>query len=469
MLFAVTVCSMPLLAQNFIWTLTSAPTNLTWDSVASSSDGTKLVAVDGPDGIIITSTNSGKTWTQAGSTNLPLSSIWQSIASSSDGAKLVTAEFGIFTSTNSGATWTQASSPQYLNALVVASSSDGIKLVEAGEGGIYTSTNSGMTWNPTSETDNYYWNSVASSSDGTTLAAVVAFGHIYTSTNSGVTWNIYWLTLNWQSIASSSDGTKLVAASAGSGPYGTSEDGIYTSTNSGTTWTKTSAPHMGWLSVASSADGNKLAAVVDGGGIYASTNSGATWTQTSAPYAGWQSIASSSDGNKLVAAVYGGGIYTGFAPIYPILSIVQLTNTPPATATPIIVNGFIVGVNMTASGNGYTVAPAVSFNDVSGHGATAYAQISNGSVTNIVITDAGIGYSFNATINIPAAASLNVVIPSAENLMVGQNYQLQITYDLNNWTSYGAVFTATNTAWTSTDFWDVATTNRMFFRLQMFE
>ena len=466
MLVAIAVCSTPLVAQNFTWTLTSAPTNLTWESVACSSDGTKLVAVDdGLYAIIITSTNSGKTWTQA--PPFSVNGDWQSVASSSDGTKLVAgSSWGIYTSTNSGATWTQ-SSPSYLSAYAVASSSDGTKLVELG-GGIWTSTNSGTTWNPTSETVEYYWQSVASSADGTKLAAVIAYGGIFTSTNSGVTWeNSYWPILNWQCVASSSDGTKLVAVSVGSGLEGKSEDGIYTSTDSGTTWTKTSAPHMGWLSVASSSDGTKLAAVVDGGGIYTSTNSGATWTQTSAPYLAWQSIASSSDGNKLVAAVYGGGIYTGFAPIYPVLSIVQLTNTPPATATPIIVNGFIVGVNMTAPGNGYNVAPTVSFNDVSGHGATAYAQISNGLVTNIVITDAGFGYSSNATINIPAAASLNVVIPSAENLMVGQNYQLQITYDLNNWTSYGSAFTATNTAWTSADFWVVADADRMFFRLQM--
>jgi hypothetical protein len=159
-------------------------------------------------------------------------------------------------------------------------------------------------------------------------------------------------------------------------------------------------------------------------------------------------------------------------PVYPTLSIAQIfTNTPSATATPIVTNGFIVRANLTAPGSGYTIAPSVSFNDVSGHGATAYAQISNGSVTNIVITDAGSEYSSNTTINIPAAASLslNVVIPSAKNLMLGQNYQLQITDDLNNWTSYGSVFTATNTTWTSTDFWVVATTNRMFFRLKMFE
>ena len=477
MLVATTVCSTPLVAQNFTWTQTSAPTNLTWVSVASSSGGTKLVAVDdGQDGIIITSTNSGKTWTQ--SPSLWVNTDWLCVASSSDGTKLVAGGwYGIYTSTDSGTTWTQASSTRYLECAAVASSSDGTKLVELQSvysgGGIYTSTNSGMTWNPTSETDNYFWNSVASSSDGTKLAAVMRDG-IFTSTNSGATWtqNYYAGELNWLCVASSSDGTKLVAASAGSGPSGTSEDGIYTSTNSGQTWTQwtqTSAPHLGWLSVASSSDGTKLAAVVDGGGIYTSTNSGATWTQTSAPYLAWQSIASSSDGNKLVAVVYGGGIYTGFSPVNPVLSIVQLTNTPPATASPIIVNGFIVGVNMTASSNGYTEAPAVSFNDVSGHGATAYAQISNGSVTNIVITDAGFGYSSNATIKIPPAAFINVVIPSANNMMVEQNYQLQISYDLNNWTSYGSVFAATNTTWTSTDFWDVANTNRMFFRLQMLE
>jgi hypothetical protein len=170
-----------------------------------------------------------------------------------------------------------------------------------------------------------------------------------------------------------------------------------------------------------------------------------------------------------VAAVYGGGIYTGLAPVYPILSIVQLPNTPPATATPIIVNGFIVGVNMTAPGSSYAVAPTISFSDVSGHGATAYAQISNGSVTNIIITDAGSGYSSNAIINITPAAFLNVVIPSAQSLMVEQNYQLQISHDLINWTGYGSVFTATNTAWTSTDYWDVANTNQIFFRLQMLQ
>lgn len=158
-------------------------------------------------------------------------------------------------------------------------------------------------------------------------------------------------------------------------------------------------------------------------------------------------------------------------PVYSTLSIIvqSPTNTSSATAIPIVVNGFIVGATLTSSGSGYTSIPAVSFGDVSGNGATAYAQMSNGSVTNIVITDAGSGYSSNAVIDISAIPIISVVIPSANNLMLGQNYQLQTANDLNNWISYGAVFTATNTTWTSTDYWDVAATNMLFFRLQMLQ
>jgi hypothetical protein len=72
----------PALGQN--WTLTSAPTN-GWFSVASSADGTKLVAVGNPS--IYTSTDSGTTWMLA---SAPANS-YSSVASSADGTKLVAA------------------------------------------------------------------------------------------------------------------------------------------------------------------------------------------------------------------------------------------------------------------------------------------------------------------------------------------------------------------------------------------
>jgi len=72
-------------------------------SVASSADGTKLVAVAGFSGHIFTSSDSGATWTQTGTPQ-----DWMSVASSANGTKLVAVgESGISTSSDSGVTWTR--------------------------------------------------------------------------------------------------------------------------------------------------------------------------------------------------------------------------------------------------------------------------------------------------------------------------------------------------------------------------
>lgn len=222
------------------WTQTSAPTNQYWFSIASSSDATKLVVSTGGSiygSGIWTSTNSGLTWIQ---TSAPTNGDYSySVASSADGSKLVAVDTFVETiniSTNSGFSWTQSSAPAKAWRCV-ASSSDGTKLVAGTQGssdGIFTSTNSGFTWalSPDSATLEKGWFCVASSSDGNKLVAIASSGllvngksvlPIYGSTNSGVSWvktsapaTGYW------SIASSSDGTKLVAVSA----YGE----IYTAT-----------------------------------------------------------------------------------------------------------------------------------------------------------------------------------------------------------------------------------------------
>ena len=234
-----------------------------------------------------------QTWTQTSALN----NYWYAIASSADGTKLVAEVVGggIYTSTNSGINWVLTTAPtNYWQG--VASSADGVKLVAAvNSGGIYTSTNSGTTWMQQTNAPSLGWNTLASSADGTKLIAAVGLGGgpIYTSTNSGVTWTQTSAPITnwWTSVASSADGKNLAAAEHGGSPDFVG--GIYTSTNSGATWTLTSAPLKEWLSIASSADGTKLVAADYMGlsPIYTSANSGATWMTNNTPKLNWSSVA----------------------------------------------------------------------------------------------------------------------------------------------------------------------------------
>jgi hypothetical protein len=285
-----------------------------WTYLASSSDGTKLVAV-GPDGIF-TSVDSGATWVIRDST----SRSWQAIASSGDGTKLVAAVYGgqIYTSVDSGATWVPRDSQR--EWVSIASSSDGVKLVAAVVNGlIYTSNDSGVTWVPRDSSRG--WVSVASSSDGAKLVAVVYCGYsgacsgygdsIFTSTDSGVTWVPQIVPLDdYSSVASSSDGSKLVSVAFGLNSSGQ----IYTSSDSGVTW-EAKGNSRNWVSVASSCDGTKLVAVSNNtvfaksGNLFISQNSGASWKQMD-KLRDWVSVASSCDGKKLVASAKNDHIYT---------------------------------------------------------------------------------------------------------------------------------------------------------------
>jgi hypothetical protein len=265
-----------------------------WQSVASSADGTKLVAVAYGD-YIYTSADGGANWIARDSSRL-----WKSVASSADGARLVAAVpyGGIYTSSDGGVTWTGQSSPG-LNWSSVASSADGMRLVAAVAGGpIYTSIDGGQTW-ATGPSQN--WASVASSEDGTRLVAVVNGGQIYTSAG-GTTWTLQTLspTRNWSSVASSGDGTMLVAVAANAQ--------IHTSADSGAHWIVRDSIRN-WKSVASSADGTTLVAAVSGGQIYRSIDSGANWVAQESNQS-WSSVASSADGTKVVAAVSPGQVYT---------------------------------------------------------------------------------------------------------------------------------------------------------------
>ncbi len=309
------------------WTQIDAP-NRMWTSIASSADGSKLVATSLGWSYYI-STNSGTTWSsnrepQFGS---DLGS-WSCVASSADGEKFVAAAAGsIWASTNSGVNWTSNNIPGVSGFTAVASSADGIRLVAAAggrssiSGPICVSTDSGSTWAQTTAPIGY-WTSVASSADGTKLAATdggsnlgTNGGSIYLSSDSGAHWAPASAptNLNWSDIASSADGSKLVAVSL---PLLINNNvvfaPIYTSTDSGSTWVSNNVPGGSWVSVACSADGNKLVAAAQQAApnIFTSTNSGGTWASDGVPDDTLNSVAGSADGNKSVAvAVLGGGIY----------------------------------------------------------------------------------------------------------------------------------------------------------------
>ncbi len=141
-----------------------------------------------------------------------------------------------------------------------------------------------------------------------------------------------------------------------------------------------------------------------------------------------------------------------------------------AVATAQLDHGFVVGAAMTDGGCGYTDTPLVLIQGGGGTGATATAVVSNGIVVNIAITDAGIGYTSTPAIYIYSPFGLQIglvkaVMPSFSDLLIGTNYQLQISGDLLNWTNQGAPFTATNAAMLYPQYWDVDNWNSLFFRL----
>jgi hypothetical protein len=128
--------------------------------------------------------------------------------------------------------------------------------------------------------------------------------------------------------------------------------------------------------------------------------------------------------SQMVAGVWGTGDFR-----------LALSPVPAqAFATPQVVNGFVVGVTVTAGGSGYVTAPAINIYGDVGSNATAVASISSGIVTNISITEAGIGYTNIVTVQIdppPAAAVSPSVQPimrvDSANLAPYDNYQIQFT------------------------------------------
>lgn len=120
-----------------------------------------------------------------------------------------------------------------------------------------------------------------------------------------------------------------------------------------------------------------------------------------------------------------------------------------ATAAATVVNGFVVRIDVTEFGCGYTNVPTVQILGGGGSGATAIAQVSNGMVTGITVTDAGVGYTNTPTVWIgspPLLPSVLSIVASAVRVTMqvwpGNNYVLESSTDSQTWTQAEPQFTA---------------------------
>jgi hypothetical protein len=173
------------------WNPSASAPNTGWAWVASSGDGTKLAAAVNDlsqysppytAGYIYTSTDSGVTWNPTTSPQ----AFWTAVASSSDGTRLIAAASSnpfngpvpIYTSTNSGSNWVAANTLAD-HWYAVASSADGTRLAAAAaDGALYYSTNSGGTWT-TNAAPFQQWHSTAWSGNGNVLLGAAYYGGIY--------------------------------------------------------------------------------------------------------------------------------------------------------------------------------------------------------------------------------------------------------------------------------------------------
>jgi photosystem II stability/assembly factor-like uncharacterized protein len=375
-------------------------------------------------GLVFANLNLGaQTWVETIAPNQH----WQSIAVSANGSNVVAVADNnngnigvIYTSTNSGTTWTSNNVPN-LTWNCVASSENGNYLAANSYGGqIYTSTNAGNNWTESRTTGGLY--AIASSADGTRLFAGGGLP-LYISTNAGNTWTTEESApfSECSSIACSANGSNLIAGTYGDG-------NVYTSTNSGASWTL--ATNVGvnpsqWVSVASSADGTILTAM--GTSVYVSTNGGDNWTlSTSAPQDSTNSafVASSADGRLLAAS-----------PVSPYDGVYVSTN---------------FGVTWNASGpppNGGSLA-------CSGNGGVLLSSVYGGGIWTTEFPVVG-----------PTLSLLKAVEPQFSNLIIGENYQLQVSGNLTTWTNQGTPFIATNSIVTYPQYFNVSDWNQLFFRL----
>jgi hypothetical protein len=119
-----------------------------------------------------------------------------------------------------------------------------------------------------------------------------------------------------------------------------------------------------------------------------------------------------------------------------------------ATAIANVSNGKVVSVTITDSGSGYVTIPGLRFNGGDGNGAAGTAVLTDSMVTSIEIVNSGSGYTTAPVVVIdppPNGPRLNIKVSRVQVeliLQVGRNYLLESSHDLKAWGPLGDPFTA---------------------------
>jgi hypothetical protein len=168
------------------------------------------------------------------------------------------------------------------------------------------------------------------------------------------------------------------------------------------------------------------------------------WTEGK-QYVVFRNVAIGDDGS--VAVTSGPGVSR-----LAVINGIQILSSGPlrprrAAAAAELVNGFVVNLRITDSGNGYTEAPVVLILG-DGQDAAATATITDGVLTGLTITNAGRGYTTPPQVVIASPAvdvHLDIRVSRIAvdlSVALGKKYVLESSNDLKTWTPTGDPFIA---------------------------
>ena len=305
------------------WTAQPAGGYRSWFSVATSSDGSTIIAGTS-DGSIQISHDSGLTWDAELARRF--GAAFEAVTVSSNGMNMAVAsqDGDIWTSADSGSTWTDRILSGSNHWFALAASSDGSRLVAGTDfGTLIESLDFGATWSEISIPGEHGWFDIAMSSDGQKIiASDYPSQRIFISSDWGISWQVHLEGLPVAGVTSSSDGTNLAVGIVGGD--------IFTSSDSGQTWVdRTNSGSRLWVSLSSSYDGSTIIAGILGAGVYLSRDYGQTWSQQTWLGEGpWLALASNNEGSKIIVGSFGGSYLSTYLRV-PIPS--TLHSLTPAT------------------------------------------------------------------------------------------------------------------------------------------